>query len=251
MATSKKKKSSGTYDVEVNMTGVETFTKAAKGQHRANVKSMETTTTQGGDDAIKVVFAINSGKSKGCNVTETFSLSEKALWKFKAFLTAVGHPSDGKLKIKFGKIIDKEVGINVIHEDYQGTMRAKIADYLKPSDLDEDDEDEDDEDEDEDEEEDEEAPKKKAKAPAKKPAPAKKSSKKSKDEDEDEDEDDEDEDEEEDEDEPPAKPKKSAKKAAPAKGSKKQSAKSSKKKSKDEDEEEDEDDDWEDDEDDD
>ena len=216
--------------LKVDMTGVESYTRCPEGEHLVRVKKMEMGTVQGsGDDALKGVFEVIEGEGKGCQVFETFSLGEKALWKLKQFLTAIGVKADGKLSLDLDKLEGKICVIDVIHEEYNGQKRAKISNYSKPSEESDEDEDEDEEDEDEEEE----APKPK-KSSSKKSAPAKKSKKQPEPEDDDDDEDDEDEEEEE----PPKKSaKKSSKKAAPAKSSKK-----SKKPEPEEDE--DDDDDW-------
>ena len=229
---------------KLDFTGVESYTKASEGIHTAKVAEILEKTSQGGDDMLQFKFEITKGEDKGSAVFESFVLTDKALWKFKAFLQAIGMKADGKLKIDPDKLIGKVCDIEVFWEEYNGQTRAKISDYYKAGkggkveDEGLDDEDEDDTD---DEEEEEEAPKKKA--PAKK-TPAKKTPAKKKPEPEDDDEDDEDEDDEdEDEDEEPA-PKRKSKKAPPAK--KKAPAKKSKKSSVDEDDEDDdEDDDWE------
>lgn len=236
--------------VKVNMEGVESFTRCPEGEWLAQLKKAEMGDVQGsGDDCIKAQFEVIKGSAKGNTVFETFSLTEKALWKLKSFLDAVGMKSNGKLTLDLDKMEGKVCIIDVIHDEYNGQKRAKISSYIKPGEDDDEDEDIDDEDEDidEDEEEDEEeeAPKKKGKKAASKSAPVKKSKKRPEPEEDDEDEDEDDDEDDEEDDEPPVKSKK-GKKAAPAKSSKKSSAKS-KKKAKDEDE--DEDDDWEEDED--
>lgn len=222
--------------VKVNMTGVESYTRCPEGEWLARLKKIEMGEVQGsGDDALKAQFEVVKGSAKGNTVFETFSLTEKALWKLKSFLDAIGMKSDGKLTLDLDKLEGKTCIIDVTHDEFNGTKRAKIASYIKPGDE-EDDEDEDDEDiEEEEDDEEEEAPKKAKKAskqtsskkPKKRPEPEE-------DEDDDEDEDDE-------EEEPPVKSKKS-KKAAPAK---KSSTKSKKSKDDDDDDE----DDWEEDDD--
>lgn len=231
--------------VKVDMTGVETYSKASEGIHTAKVAEILEKTSQGGDDMLQFAFEIIKGEDKGCKVFESFVLTDKALWKLKSFLQAIGMKAEGKLKIDLDKLIGKVCDIEVFWDEYNGQTRAKISDYYKAGKggkVEDEDVDDDDDDEDEDEEE-EEAPKKKApakKAPAKK-APAKKKKPEPEDDEDDEDEDDEDDDE--DEDDEPA-PKRKSKKAPPAK--KKAPAKKSKKSSdEDEDEDDDEDDDWE------
>lgn len=226
-----------TRKLKVDMSGVESYTRCPEGEHVVRVKKLEMGTVQGsGDDAMKAVFEVIKGDGKGCQVFETFSLGEKALWKLKQFLVAIGTKADGKLSLDLDKLEGKTCVIDVIHEEYNGSKRAKISNYSKLSaDSDEDDEDEEELDED-DEDEDE----KPVKKPSAKKPTGKKSSKKPVDEDEDEDEDEE-------EEEVP-KSKKSSSKKAPA--PKKTASKKSKKAPEPEEDEDDEDDDWDEDDDD-
>lgn len=225
--------------VNIDMTGVESYTRCPEGEWLARLKKIEEVEIQGsGDDGLKAQFEVIKGDAKGNSVFETFSLSEKALWKLKMFLDAIGMKSSGKLKLDLDKLEGKICVIDVIHDEFNGQKRAKISAYMKPSDTSDDDEDEIDEEEDE-EEEDEEPPKKSSKKPAKKSA-----KKRPDPDDEDEDEDEEDkEDEEEEEEEKPSK--KSSKKKAPAKSGKK----TFKKKPEPDEDEDDDEDDWEDDDD--
>ena len=223
--------------VKVDMTGVETYSKASEGIHTAKVSEILEKTSQGGDSMLQFAFEIIKGEDKGCKVFESFVLTDKALWKLKSFLQAIGMKAEGKLKIDLDKLIGKVCDIEVFWDEYNGQTRAKISDYYKAGKggkVEDEDIDEDESDDEDDEEE--EAPKKK---PVKK-APAK-SKKKPEPEDDEDDEEDEDEDE---EDEEPA-PKKS-KKSAPAK--KKAPAKSKKKASEDDDEDDEDEDEWEEDE---
>ena len=213
--------------MKLDMTGVESYTRCPEGEWLAKLTKIEEGTVQGsGDDCLKARFEVIKGSAKGSTVFETFSLTEKALWKLKSFLEAIGMKANGRISLDLDKLEGKICVIDVIHDEYNGTKRAKISSYVKP-DLDEDEEDDD---EDEDDDEEEEAPRKPTKKPVKKAAPVE-------DDDEDEDEDDDEE-----EDEPP-KTKKPVKKSAPAK--KAPPAKAKKKVEEDEDD----DDDWEDDDD--
>lgn len=217
--------------MKLDMTGVESYTRCPEGEWLAKLTKIEEGTVQGsGDDCLKARFEVIKGSAKGSNVFETFSLSEKALWKLKSFLEAIGMKANGRISLDLDKLEGKICVIDVIHEEYNGTKRAKISAYIKPEDDDDEDSDEDEDDEEEEEDEAPRKPAKTAKKPVKKAAPV-----------EDDDEDEEEEDDDEEEEEPP-KPKKSAKKPAPAK---KAPAKAKKKAV----EEDDDDDDWEDDDD--
>lgn len=223
--------------VKIDFTNVESFQRASEGIHHVKIADIQEKNTQGGDPMLQVAFEILSGDDKGVKVFDNLVLTDKALWKFKSLLQIIGMKCDGKVAVDLDNMIGKSLNINVTHEEYNGQIRARVSDYLKPgaAKSDDDDEDEDSFDEEdvaEDEEETEEAPKPKKKPVAKK-APAKKKPDPEEDEDDDWDEDEDDSEEEE----KPA-PKKSTAKKAPAK-------KAKKKPEPVEDDDEDDDDDWE------
>lgn len=214
---------------KVDMTGVESYTRCPEGEFAARCKKIDMGTVQGsGDDCLKAQFEVLSGEGKGCSVYETFSLSEKALWKLKSFLEAIGVKANGKLSLDLDKLEGKICTIEVFHDEYNGSKRAKISSYSKYTPDDTDDEDDDLDDEDEDDDEEEPKPKKPAPAKGKKPQTKKPPVE----------EEDEEEDEDEDEEPRPAPKKTSQKKTQAPKGKKKP-----------EPEEDDDEDDWEDDDD--
>lgn len=227
--------------VKIDFTNVEAFQRASEGIHHVKISDIQEKNTQGGDPMLQVAFEILSGDDKGVKVFDNLVLTDKALWKFKSLLQIIGMKCDGKVAVDLDNMIGKTLNINVTHEEYNGQIRARVSDYLKPgaTKSDDDDEDEDSFDEEdvtENEEEDveEEAPKPKKKPVAKK-APAKKKPDPEEDEDDDWDEDEDDSEEEEE--------KPTPKKKAPAK---KALAKKAKKKPEPvEDDDEDDDDDWE------
>ncbi len=222
-------------NISVNMTGVESYTRCPEGEWLVRLASIEEATVQGsGDDALKAKFEVIKGQAKGNYVYETFSLGEKALWKLKSFLEAIGMKADGKMRINLDKLEGKVCIVEVIHDEYQGSKRAKIASYAKPEDDTDEDEDEDEDLDDEDEDE-EEAPRSKKSSKSQPKPPAKKTTKRRSEPEEDEDDEDEEE-----EDEPPARKKKPAAK---------QPAKKSSKKAPPPEDDDDDDDDWEDDDD--
>lgn len=185
--------------ITVDMTGVETFSKVSEGIHTAKVKEINTTTTQAGDDALQVIFEVIKGEDKGGRVFETFTLIDKALWKFKAFLKTIGVKHEGKIKIDLDKLIGKTCDIEVFWNEYNGQTYTKISDYFpigKTAYDEEEDEEDDDFDDDEEEEEEEVKPAKRSKAAKeKKVAKSKKAVKEPEPEDEDDDFDDDDDDE--------------------------------------------------------
>ena len=222
--------------LKVDFTGVESYSRCSEGIHRAKVAEIQEKTSQGGDDMLQIAMEVVSGADKGCRVFDNCVLSDKALWKFKQLLSALGVKCDGKVAVDLDGLIGKTCDIEVFHEEYNGQTRAKISNYSKVAtsvDTDDDDEDEDDDDEEE------VKPSKKPKAaPAKTPA-KKKPVKKEEPEDEDEEEDEDDEEEEEEAPKPTKKKPASTKKSAPAKKTAKKPEPES------EEDDDDDDDDWE------
>lgn len=225
--------------ITVDMTGVETFSKVSEGIHTAKVKEINTTTTQAGDDALQVIFEVIKGEDKGGRVFETFTLIDKALWKFKAFLKAIGVKHEGKIKIDLDKLIGKICDIEVFWNEYNGQTYAKISDYFP---IGKTAYDEEEDEEGEQEEEQEEVKPVKRGRPAKNKKPIKKEEPE-----EDEEEDDDFDDDEEDEEEEEVKPAKRSKAAKEKKVAKsKKAVKEPEPEDEDDDFDDDEDDEWDD-----
>lgn len=223
--------------LKLDFTGVESFSRCSEGIHRAKVAEIQEKTSQGGDDMLQVAMEVVAGADKGCRVFDNCVLTDKALWKFKQLLSALGVKCDGKVAVDLDGLIGKTCDIEVFHEEYNGQTRAKISNYSKVAASA--DAEDDDDDEEEDEEEVKSSKKSKA-APAKTPA-KKKPVKKEEPEDEDEEEDEDDEEEEEEAPKPTKKKPAPEKKAAPAK----KTAKKKPEPEPEEDDDEDDDDDWE------
>lgn len=223
--------------VTVDLTGVESFQRCSEGIHTVKVASAEAKQSQGGNDMIVVSFEVTKGADKGSRVYENFPLVDAALWKLKGFLVAIGMKAEGKVSVDLDKLIGKVCNINVIHEEYDGKLRARCESIMKfAAESSDDDEDDIEEDEDEEEEEQEEKPAKKS---GKDKATSKKAPMNPPEEDEDDDDWDDDDDEEEEEEKPAPKKKSAPKEDKKAKPEKKPAKKSKK--------DEDEDDDWDDD----
>lgn len=222
--------------LKLDFTGVESYSRCSEGIHRAKVAEIQEKTSQGGDDMLQIAMEVVAGTDKGCRVFDNCVLTDKALWKFKQLLSALGVKCDGKVAVDLDGLIGKTCDIEVFHEEYNGQTRAKISNYSKVAAS----ADADDDDDDEEEGEEEVKPSKKPKAaPSKAPA-RKKPVKKEEPEDEDEEEDEDDEEEEEEAPKPTKKKPAPEKKAAPAKKTAKKPEPEPE-----EDDDEDDDDDWE------
>ena len=161
--------------LKVDFEGVESYVRCEEGQHVAVIKEItEETAKESSNDMLVVKFEVIKGESKGAIVYNNFVLVDKALWRLKQLLEAVGiKVPDGRMVIDLDKLEGKKLIIEVSHEEYNGQTRARLQECLplnagKKDEDEPEDEDVDDEDE---EEEDEPAPKKGKKSPpAKKPA---------------------------------------------------------------------------------
>ena len=155
--------------VKLDFTGVQAYKKCEEGIHVAKLIQIDEGTTQAGDDMLKATFEVTQGDSKGARVFDNFTLTDKALWKLKLFLTSIGVKSEGKVVIELDRLVGKSVNIEVGNEDYNGQTRAKILSYSALAVA------ADDDDEEEEQEEEKPAKKSKKEAPAKKEAPKKES----------------------------------------------------------------------------
>ena len=152
---------------KLDFSNVQSYKRCEEGIHTAKLVALEDKETQSGDDMLAATFEVIKGESEGARVFDNFVLTEKALWKFKMALVAMGVAAEGKVVIDYDKLIGKSCDIEVAHEEYNGQVRARILSYSKSS---TDDDDIVDDEEEEVEEEKPIKPDKKEKAPAKKPA---------------------------------------------------------------------------------
>jgi len=109
---------------------------------------------------IFVTWVITKGEYKGKALRDALWLSDKALWRVRQTLEALGVkvPSK-KVKVDPKKMIGKEAAITLEDEEYDGKMRSRVVDVFALDELEDleesEDEDEDEEDEDEENEDEE------------------------------------------------------------------------------------------------
>ena len=220
--------------MKLDFTGVESFQRAAEGEHLCKIAQVDEKTSQSGNDMIVVAFEVIKGESKSARVYENYPLIDTALWKLKGLLQAIGMKADGKVQLDLDKLVGKTCIVGVKHEEYEGKTRARVDYINRVSSVDTDDDDDEDVDDTEDEDEQEEE------KPAKTKATEKKAAKKPEPKADDDDDDDWDDEEEEEE-----KPKKKASKPEPKEEPKKAAKKDAKKSKSDDDDDDDwDDDDW-------
>lgn len=154
---------------KLDFTGVQAYKKCEEGIHTVKLVSIDEGTSQAGDDMLKATFeVISNNSSKGARVFDNFVLTDKALWKLKMCLTAMGIKCEGKIALDLEKLIGKTVDVDIAHEEYNGQKRARIMEYSKVAEDDDDFEDEEEETTEEEEVVEEKPKKKEEKKPKKK-----------------------------------------------------------------------------------
>lgn len=146
----KTRKGRGSASVNVDLSGVETSRKTIpEGVYTLVVDSATQKSSQGGNPMIVFEFSVAEGKYQGSKLYENCSLQPQALFKLKSVLIALGLDIPNKafdldLKDLIGMTCEADVG----HEVYEGKKKARILEYIDPSDSDSDENDPEDEDDD-------------------------------------------------------------------------------------------------------
>lgn len=144
------RKGRGSASVNVDLSGVETSRKTIpEGVYTLVVDSATQKSSQGGNPMIVFEFSVAEGKYQGSKLYENCSLQPQALFKLKSVLIALGldilnKAFDLDLKDLIGMTCEADVG----HEVYEGKKKARILEYIDPSDSDSDEDDSEDEDDD-------------------------------------------------------------------------------------------------------
>lgn len=142
------RKGRGSASVNVDLSGVETSRKTLpEGVYTLVVDSATQKSSQGGNPMIAFEFSVAEGKYQGSKLYENCSLQPQALFKLKSVLIALGLDIPNKafdldLKNLIGMTCEADVG----HEVYEGKKKARILEYIDPSDSDSDEDDSEDED---------------------------------------------------------------------------------------------------------
>ena len=138
-----------------------------EGDYVVTVKKVEQTKAKSSGNPMLIwTMEFKSGPKdvKGKRIRDNHTLTPEALWTLRNALEAIGYKvPTGPMKFDADKmVINREVGISVYDDEYNGRISSKIADYIPassvgnvtkeaevPGDIDEGDEDDDWEDDDE------------------------------------------------------------------------------------------------------
>jgi len=116
---------------KVDFSNVEDYIRAEEGEHVVELVEIEEKEASTGNPMLAARFKVVKGESTGATLYDNFVLTEKALWKLKAFLSMFGMKVDGRVVIDLDKLEGKRCIAVVAHEEYNGSIRARITDYKK------------------------------------------------------------------------------------------------------------------------
>lgn len=165
------KRSSGTTEVQVNFEDTESRggkkSTGGRKHYPEGDYHVKVTTAQLGKSQeketprIELALQIVSGKHKGGTLRDDLYLVEKALWRVRQTMEAMGIKVPSKrIKIDVAKFKNKEYAVTLADEEYDDKVYSRVVDSFSLDELDDDEddsvdeEDEDVEDDDEDEDED-------------------------------------------------------------------------------------------------
>lgn len=131
MAKDKKRKGSVTLD----FAGVEAGSGSApEGQYEVKVAEVELKHSDNtGNDYLSWEFTIvNPEKYKGRKLWHNTSLTQQSLWALRGLLEQLGvEIPDEPMDLDFDDLVDRTVGVEVQHEDYNGKKKPRIVDFFE------------------------------------------------------------------------------------------------------------------------
>lgn len=83
-----------------------------------------------GQPYLAFTLTVADGEFKGTKAWDNFSLQPQSLWKLRGFLEAAGvETEDGPMDLDPEELIGKIVMADVVHEEYKGKTKHRIAGY--------------------------------------------------------------------------------------------------------------------------
>lgn len=119
--------------IKVDMTNVQDgFVTVPEGDYICKVSKITLETSEKGSKYLKWEFVIGIGEYKGQKIWHNTSLLPQALFNLRNTIQALGIDVPKTVQsIDTDKYIGKIVGITVVHEEYQGKPKAKVADLWR------------------------------------------------------------------------------------------------------------------------
>lgn len=137
--------------VNIDLSGVEVSRKVIpEGTYQVVVNEAKMGKSKEDKPKVAFEFEVSEGPNKGFKLFENCSLQPQALFKLKSLLMALGVDiPDGAFDLNLKDLIGLTCEVEVGHEVYEGKKRARILEFINPTESGEEDDDDEDDDGDE------------------------------------------------------------------------------------------------------
>lgn len=115
---------------EVDLTNVDTSGgfKIPEGTYRAKLVEVEQSVSKGGNPMFVWTFEISAGDHVGFQLKTFTAITPAAMWKVAETVEALGVGQSGSVvKFKRSDVINRECGLVVEDQEYNGNVRSSIA----------------------------------------------------------------------------------------------------------------------------
>lgn len=123
---------------EVDLTNVDTSGgfHIPEGTYRAKLVEVEQSVSKGGNPMFVWTFEISAGEQKGFQLKSFTAITPAAMWKVAETVEALGVGQTGSVvKFKRSDVINRECGLVVEDNDYNGNTRSSIARVISVKEL--------------------------------------------------------------------------------------------------------------------
>lgn len=123
---------------ELDLTNVDTSggMHIPEGTYRAKLVEVEQSVSKGGNPMFVWTFEISAGEHKGYQLKSFTAITPAAMWKVAETVEALGVGQTGTVvKFKRSDVINRECGLVVEDNDYNGSTRSSIAKVISVKEM--------------------------------------------------------------------------------------------------------------------
>lgn len=107
-----------------------------EGNYRAKLIEVEQSVSKGGNPMFVWTFEISAGEHRGFQLKSFTAITPAAMWKVAETVEALGVGQTGTVvKFKRSDVINRECGLVVEDQDYNGNTRSSIARVISVREL--------------------------------------------------------------------------------------------------------------------
>ena len=123
---------------ELDLTNVDSSNgyRIPEGTYRAKLVEVEQSVSKGGNPMFVWTFEISAGDQKGFQLKSFTAITPAAMWKVAETVEALGVGQTGTVvKFKRSDVINRECGLVVEDNDYNGSVRSSIAKVISVKEM--------------------------------------------------------------------------------------------------------------------